>query len=183
MIRSFTFCIVLLSCTFTTPAQDSDYWKTYKKRSDAPIASPKTSSIPVETPTKADNKAKTPLASDKDKPSQKATLTQGLNIYQSPEITALSERFKAENSNGTKLKGYKVQVFFGERNRANGIKAEFEISYPTTPADVTYLAPNFRVRVGNFRSNLDAERFLREIKGVYSNAYIVPDEIDLPSIN
>lgn len=168
MIRALAISALLFAFNLTTPAQDSDYWKNYKKRTDAPIPSPKTSSAVT---TNLGNTLTT-----------KSYNGAGLVIYQSPEITALSARFKNENANGTKLKGYKVQVFFGERGRANGIKAEFETSYPEIPADITYLAPNFRVRVGNFRSNLDAERFLKEIKGLYTSAYIVPDEIDLPSL-
>lgn len=94
----------------------------------------------------------------------------------------LSTRFKLENSGRQNLKGYRVQVFVGERNRANEIKARVAEMYPEVPAEINYLAPNFRVRLGNFRSNLDADRFLRQIKADFANAYIVPDEIGLPSL-
>lgn len=105
----------------------------------------------------------------------------GIIIHQSPEIQLLSARFKQEHSN-VKLRGFKVQIYFGERGRATDIKNEFALGYPEVPAVVDYLAPNFRVRVGNFRTRSEAENFLRSIKAEYSGAYVVPDNISLPGL-
>lgn len=106
----------------------------------------------------------------------------GLTVHQSPEFQLLSTRFKVEHQGKTDIKGYRVQVFVGDRNRANEVKARVNELYPDVPSEINYLQPNFRVRVGNFRTFLEADRFLRQIKIDFGNAYIVPGEIGLPNL-
>jgi hypothetical protein len=45
---------------------------------------------------------------------------------------------------------------------------------------VKYISPNFRVRVGDFRTKNEALKLYREIKSNYPVAFIVADEIDFP---
>jgi len=63
------------------------------------------------------------------------------------------------------------------------MKARVSEVYPDMPVEINYLAPNFRVRVGNFRSQLEADRFLRQIKGDFPNSYVVDEEnMGLPAL-
>jgi len=158
-------------------AQD-DYWKNYKAKSDNAASSNTAKSNPKQESSIDSQTVKTNYSIN----TQQSYREKALSIYSAPELTSLSEKFKNENLANPKIKGYKVQIFFGERGSANGLKAEFENSYPDMNAEVSYLAPNFRVRVGNFRTQLDAERFTQSIKGIYSSAYIVPEDIDLPNL-
>jgi hypothetical protein len=38
------------------------------------------------------------------------------------------------------------------------------------------------VRVGDYRTRLEAEAFLKRISGNYPNAFVVKDEIDFPKL-
>jgi hypothetical protein len=78
--------------------------------------------------------------------------------------------------------GYRVQIHLGDRKTAEETKRTFLQKYPEIPAYVTWLAPNFRLRVGDLRTRIDAERLLNELKAQYPGAYIVPDEIEMPRI-
>lgn len=80
------------------------------------------------------------------------------------------------------LEGYRVQIFFGSRNEAQRTRGEFLKKYPDTGAYISYLAPNFRLRVGDFRSKMDSEKFKNEIQNDFSGTYIVKDEISLPAL-
>ncbi len=79
-------------------------------------------------------------------------------------------------------KGYRVQVFLGDRKTAEDTKRTFLQKYPDTPAYLSWLAPNFRLRVGDLRTRLEAEHLLRELKVIYPGSYIVPDEIEMPRV-
>ena len=79
-------------------------------------------------------------------------------------------------------KGYRVQVFLGDRRTAEETKRTFLQKYPDTPAYLSWLAPNFRLRVGDLRTRLEAERLLREMKVIYPGSYIVPDDIEMPRV-
>lgn len=80
------------------------------------------------------------------------------------------------------LEGYRVQIFFGSRNEAQRIRGEFLKKYPETGAYISYLAPNFRLRVGDFRSKMESEKFKKEIQNDFSGSYIVKDQIGLPQL-
>jgi hypothetical protein len=58
----------------------------------------------------------------------------------------------------------------------------FVAKYPAIGAYLQFKSPNYRVRVGDFRSRLEAQRFLNEVLVDYPNAFIVTDLISLPSI-
>jgi hypothetical protein len=79
-------------------------------------------------------------------------------------------------------KGYRVQVFLGDRKTAEDTKRTFLQKYPDTPAYLSWLAPNFRLRVGDLRTRLEAERLLRDLKVIYPGSYIVPDDIEMPRV-
>src|SRR5215212_7486540 len=54
-------------------------------------------------------------------------------------------------SNG-QVRGYRIQVInTANRDEANQVKAEMLRRFPDEKAYLLYQAPNFRVRVGNFR--------------------------------
>jgi len=79
-------------------------------------------------------------------------------------------------------KGYRVQVFLGDRRTAEETKRTFLQKYPDTPAYLSWLAPNFRLRVGDLRTRLEAERLLRDMKVIFPGSYIVPDDIEMPRV-
>ena len=82
-----------------------------------------------------------------------------------------------------KLKGYRIQIHFSpEKNKANEIKLKFVAAYPDKKAYENFETPYFKVRVGDFRTRLEAHKFLNEIAIDFPGAFIVADEIELPEI-
>jgi hypothetical protein len=79
-------------------------------------------------------------------------------------------------------KGYRVQIFLGDRRTAEDTKRTFLQKNPDIPAYLSWLAPNFRLRVGDLRTRLEAERLLRDLRVTYPGSYIVPDEIEMPRL-
>ncbi len=78
--------------------------------------------------------------------------------------------------------GYRVQIFLGDRRTAEETKRSFLLKYPDRVAYLSWLAPNFRLRVGDLRTRLEAERLLRDMKLEYPGSYIVQDEIEPPAL-
>jgi len=109
-----------------------------------------------------------------------------VNIIQDDRVNTLVEKHIQNNQNFNGLTGYRIQIFFDSgsnaKNRANNERRRFLALYPQSKAYVTFDAPNFKVRVGNFRSRLEAERFLKDIQKHFEMAYVVPSKIDLPAL-
>lgn len=79
------------------------------------------------------------------------------------------------------VKGYRVKIHFGaDKNKAKEVKAKFISQFPTVAAYEKYDQPNFNIRVGDFRTKLEAYKFLKEIQPEFPSAFIVQDEIVLP---
>lgn len=113
---------------------------------------------------------------------QQLTLEAGkLEIIQDDRITQLGEQYKKLSKNNPAIDGYRVQIFFdsgsNSKNKASGIRDEFQLSYPNVKAYLTYKEPYYRVRVGNFRTLIEAVGFQKEISGTYPNSFAVKDKI------
>lgn len=80
------------------------------------------------------------------------------------------------------MDGYRVQIYFGDRNTAQEKRGAFVRNNPDVGAYLSYLAPNFRLRVGDFRSRLESEKFKKEIARNFPGCYIVKDKIELPPL-
>ena len=88
-----------------------------------------------------------------------------------------------ESIQGTKIDGYRIQIFFAEsRTIAQSQKANFIRSYSYHKAYIDYLAPNYRVRVGNFRTRLQAEYLKQQLVSIYPTCIVLKDKIELPVI-
>jgi hypothetical protein len=79
--------------------------------------------------------------------------------------------------------GFRVQIDFGqERNALNKTRSDFSGKYPNVPTYVTYKQPYFRVSAGDFRTRLDAVRFLKTVKKDYPASFVVADRITPPPL-
>ncbi len=109
-----------------------------------------------------------------------------VNIIQDERVAALVAKHISNNEGFNGLTGYRIQIFFDSgsnaKNRANNERRRFMMFFPDTKAYVTFDAPNFKVRVGNFRTRLEAEKFLQDVLKHFEMAYVVPSKIDLPDL-
>jgi hypothetical protein len=81
------------------------------------------------------------------------------------------------------MPGYRIQIYFGGvRPKASEVKLDFSGKHSDVPSYISYTAPNFKVRVGDFRTRLEAVKFMKSIEGQYPTIFIVPDEIALPPL-
>ena len=76
-------------------------------------------------------------------------------------------------------KGFRVQIYSGnDRDKAIKVKTEFMRLYPGMRTYLSYAAPCFRVKVGDYRNRNDAVGMLKEANSMYdSPCMIVPDEV------
>ena len=82
-----------------------------------------------------------------------------------------------------KTKGYRVQIHFGqEKAKALEVKSKFVAQHNNIPSYLDYQQPYFKIRVGDFRTKLEAYKLLQEISVDFSGSFIVTDDIELPQI-
>ena len=107
-----------------------------------------------------------------------------LTVEMDSKIKMIIDKRIDINKNKPGISGYRVQIFFGsQRNEATKVKGDFSLVYPQIDAYLIYQAPNFKVRVGDFRTRIEANKFYQEIVKLYPSVFIVEDDINLPKIN
>ena len=96
------------------------------------------------------------------------------------EATRMVERHIELNQRVKTIPGYRVQIasFSGvnSKNSAFELRDRFNIDYPDVQVYIVFDEPNFKVKVGDFRSRLEAYAFLQQIKEFYKG-YIIKDNI------
>lgn len=110
-----------------------------------------------------------------------------ITIHTNPEMDALFEKYATlSEEKRIPIRGYRVQIASASGNNAkssvNSVKSNFLTNYPDVPAYLIWESPNYKIRVGDFRSKLDAEKFQRRIGMLFPYAFIVRDNINFPSL-
>jgi hypothetical protein len=117
-----------------------------------------------------------------------STLREGnIEIISDPRLELLIQKHISSNVSKPLIDGYRIQIFFASgtnsKKLATDTKANFITKYPHVSAHIIYQTPNFKVRIGDFRTKLEATGILNEIKRDFPGAFIVKDEINLPVID
>ena len=110
-----------------------------------------------------------------------------------PEIDSLIARrlylnrnannYTSNNSKALVLYGYRVQVFFGsDRKGAYSLQAKFKDLYPEFDSYITYTQPNYRVKVGDFRTRSEAEKLMSQLRPSFPTLFIFNEKINPPKI-
>ena len=75
-----------------------------------------------------------------------------------------------------KIQNLKIQIYNGDRNQAETIKAEYIETFNDTSAKMIYETPNYKVWVGNFFTQIEADKYLLKIRKKYKSAFIFRPE-------
>ena len=96
-----------------------------------------------------------------------------IKISQNNKLDSIIKLKKELNS---KIQNLRIQIYSGDRENAEQIIQEFiEICNDTT-ADVIYETPNYKVWVGNYYTQLEADKRLIEIRKKFRSAFIFRPE-------
>ncbi|MCQ2286519.1 MAG: SPOR domain-containing protein [Bacteroidales bacterium] len=96
-------------------------------------------------------------------------------------IEQLEEQHKQAWQELEGIEGYRIQITAASGNNSKSTiqmaSSEFQANFSNIPTYITYAEPYFRLRVGNYRTRLEAVAALEQIKIQYPGAYIIKDEI------
>ena len=111
--------------------------------------------------------------------SSKATL-KGMDVQYSGNLESRIWAFKEIQRNQF-YKGYSVQILSASGPTAlqelAALKQTFLQKYPTVPVNEIWEAPNWKLRVGEFRSRFNAAIYRQYLIGEFPRAYVVEGEL------
>lgn len=79
--------------------------------------------------------------------------------------------------------GYRVQVFYGsDRREAFNEQAKFRAMYPKIMTYISYKEPNYYLRVGDFRTRMEAQKLMTELRANFPTLFIFREKINAPDL-
>lgn len=107
-----------------------------------------------------------------------------LHVDQDSRIESLIAKQRSLYKVDSSYNGYRIHIFMEIGNdaldHAKAVKAQFERAFPDIPIYLTYVEPHFRLRAGDFRNRVEAEKYLRLIKPKFNLAFVTADVINPP---
>jgi hypothetical protein len=99
------------------------------------------------------------------------------------KLDTLINRNIETNKAANTIQGFRIQIFFGSE-RKNAIEAKNKVLQLFPDADIylIYQQPYFKVRVGDYRTKLEAHHLFKELLPHFDKIFIVPDKINLPKL-
>ncbi len=93
-------------------------------------------------------------------------------------------RMHVEQNSKKKLNGYRIRIFFDNKQSARvqseEVEMKFSVLFPEHPVYRTYTNPYFKVAVGDFRTKSAATKVLLQIQSDFPKAFIIKDVINYP---
>lgn len=111
---------------------------------------------------------------------------QKVSINQPDQLVKTNERYTSFHDKHPEIPGYRIEIYSSSgansKLKARSNRIQFIQQYDSIPAYVVWEYPNFEVRVGDFRTKLEAERALQDIVPSFPFAFITKDDIELPPL-
>lgn len=109
-----------------------------------------------------------------------------VEVIQDSRIDSIVKKHIEYNKSRNGIMGFRVQIFFDAGNnsleRAEAVAEEYQTLYPADTAYISFTEPYYKVRVGDFRTRIEAEGFMQKILGDYPNAFVIKDRIRFPEL-
>ena len=98
---------------------------------------------------------------------------QNNSISQDPKFEQLLNEKRKINTSLSVNESYKIQIYNGSSENAKKTLNEFRQEFKDIDATIVFNTPNYKVWVGNFKTRIEAERNLVDIKDQYKNVLLI----------
>lgn len=92
---------------------------------------------------------------------------------QDPRFAELLNDKRKINASITVNDRYKIQIFYGANDKARKTLQDFKREFKTTDGTIVFESPTYKVWVGSYKSKIEAERNLTDIRKKYPYALLV----------
>ena len=109
-----------------------------------------------------------------------------VKIIKDSRIDALVKKQGTPNPPATspQLIGYRVQLFFdSDKQLVDDARSKFIALFPKVDTYIVFTAPNFVLKVGDFRTLLEAERIRETLLREFPTSFVIKELINLPRID
>ena len=109
-----------------------------------------------------------------------------VKIIKDPRLDALVKKqgTPVPPSTTPLISGFRVQLFFdSDKQLVDDVRSKFMGQFPAIDPYIVFTAPNFVLKVGDFRTLLEAERLRETLLKDFPTCFVVKELINLPRID
>lgn len=82
------------------------------------------------------------------------------------------------------ISGYRIQLFFDSSKQAvDDARSRFITMFPKVDTYVNFQAPHYFLKVGDFRSQMEAEKIREQVVQAFPTSFVVKEWVNLPRID
>ena len=96
-----------------------------------------------------------------------------VSVSQDPKFEQLLNEKRKINSSITINDRYKIQIFNGDTENSKKTLLDFKRENKDMDATIVFSTPLYKVWVGNFKTRIEAEKNLNDLKKKYPNAFLI----------
>lgn len=96
-----------------------------------------------------------------------------IKVIQDPKFEQLLAEKRKINASLTVNERYKIQVFNGDSETAKKTLSDFKREFKNLDGTIVFNTPTYKVWIGNFKTKIEAERNLMDLKKKYPNALVI----------
>ncbi|WP_309642462.1 SPOR domain-containing protein [Flavobacterium sp.] len=96
-----------------------------------------------------------------------------LTITQDDKFEQLLNEKRKINASITVNDRYKIQIYNGDSESSKKTLSEFRRDFKNYDGTIVFSTPTYKVWIGNFKSRIESERNLVELKKRYPNAFLI----------
>jgi hypothetical protein len=98
---------------------------------------------------------------------------QNSSVEQDPKFEQLLNEKRKVNASVISNDRWKIQIFTGDNENSKKTLITFKKEFKEMDASIFFHTPVYKVWVGNFKTRIEAERNLKEIKTKYPNSFLI----------
>ena len=102
-----------------------------------------------------------------------------VRIESSAHIDQMLAQKKKYNKSLEKFQGFKIQIYYGSEKECYEVKEEFKSLFPDIATSIIFSTPQWKLQIGNYRTRLEADHSMVNIKKEYPSAIVLATEIDI----
>jgi hypothetical protein len=96
-----------------------------------------------------------------------------LSLTQDAKFEKMLNEKRRINSSILSSDNYKIQIFNGDNESAKKTLNQFKKDFTNFDSTIIFSTPTYKVLIGNFKTRIEAERNLIEIKKTYKTALLI----------
>jgi len=103
---------------------------------------------------------------------------QGIQVTEHGSIRTVMDKYINQNKSNPMVEGWRIQIIStDDRRKMESFKQKFEMAYPGMFLEWEHRNPWYLVKVGAFKTKLELQSFIQELKDDFPQAIPIKDQV------